>query len=164
MRKTIVAIALIAVTAAHALTISLPIQYDENSTSPKELEALREALQKVIIPLPRDALSCESGERTDMPKNIYISRARLFSDYQFMIDRDLYLLLAKRDKLSVSLSHYSINSETITIGDNRYFCVRNDYKYDPIFNTKQLLLNKKEPKNEKDTSTFTRFINFFRMQ
>jgi len=128
------------VSVASALFISSPIVYNDQMTSPKELSEVKKILQKVIIPLPKDAISCETGKKIkDVNPDLYRTRISHFSDYQFKIlNFDYMRLHAEQGTLQAYDSHYTLNQMTVKIDGDRYFCVKNDLTFDPQFSTKNL--------------------------
>jgi len=151
-------IATIALLASMASASALPQMYDENTTSPQELREVRAIVNEVIIP-PNYSLSCESGKKIEIDYNTYVSHVRSFSDYQFLVSSDTYRFQAQQRMLTPSNTHYHLNSETITIDNKRYFCVKEDYSYNPIFSQKKVFENRKESQN---VSFFERIVNFFK--
>lgn len=151
------------VSVASALFISSPIAYGDNSTSPQELQEVKKVIQKVIIPIPKNALSCDTGEPINISQEQYKVHLMGFSDYQFEVTSDTYLLKSRKGMLSSHDSHYRLNADTITTAGKRYFCIRRSYEFNPIFSQKTILENRKEPKNVETDNIFTRFFSLFRM-
>lgn len=139
MKKTIL-MALATVTVASAAWISTPVVYGDNMTSPQELSEVKKVLQKVIIPLPKDAISCETGKKIkDVNPDLYRNRLSHFTNYQFKILNFDYLRLhAEQGTLQAYDSHYTLNQMTVKIDGDRYFCVKNDLTFDPQFATKNI--------------------------
>lgn len=154
--KKIATIALLATLAS--ASIMLPQMYDENTTSPQELRELREVANKVIIP-PRDAISCESGKKIEIDHNTYVSHVRSFVEYRFRLNSDTYRFQSQQRMLTPFNTHYHLNSDTITQGVNRYFCVRENHDYNKLFSQKKIFENRKEAQN---VSIFERIVNFFK--
>lgn len=117
-----------------------PITYNDQMTSPKELSEVKKILQKVIIPLQKNAISCETGKKIkDVNPDLYRTRIIHFADYQFKIlNFDYMRLHAEQGTLQVFDSHYTLNQMTAEIDGDRYFCVKNDLTFDPQFSTKNI--------------------------
>ncbi|MFA5427100.1 MAG: hypothetical protein WC279_02700 [Sulfurimonas sp.] len=141
MKKIILSLILgVAAANADVTWVNSPIKYGDQMTSPQELQEVKKILQKVIIPLAKDAISCETGKKIkDINPDLYRTRLSHFADYQFrLLNFDYIRLHSQEGKLQVYDSHYTLNQMTIEIDGDRYFCVRNDLNFDPQFSTKNL--------------------------
>lgn len=141
MKKIILSLILgVAAANADVTWVNSPIKYGDQMTSPKELSEVKKILQKVIIPLPKDGISCENGEKIkDVNPDLYRIRLMHFADYQFgVLNFDYMRLHAEQGTLQVFDSHYTLNQMTISIDGERYFCVKNDLTFDPQFSTKNI--------------------------
>ena len=141
MKKTILSLILGVTSGFSDVTwVHSPIIYNEQMTSPRELQEVKKVLQKVIIPLPKDAISCETSKKIkDVNPDLYRNRLSHFTNYQFKIlNFDYIRLHAEQGTLQAHDSHYTLNQMTISIDGDRYFCVKNDLTFDPQFSTKNI--------------------------
>lgn len=140
MKKTILSLILCVTSGFSDVTwVNSPIVYGDNSTSPQELLEIKKILQKVIIPLPKDAILCETGKKIkDVNPDLYRTRISRFEDYRFETLSDSTRFQSQQGRLQVYDSHYTLNQMTIEIDGDRYFCVRNDLTFDPQFSTKNI--------------------------
>ena len=137
--KKIILITATLVSVASALFISSPIVYNDQMTSPQELQEVKKVLQKVIIPLPKDAILCETGKKIkDVNPDLYRNRLSHFVDYRFETLSDTTRFQSQQGRLQVHDSHYTLNQMTIEIDGDRYFCVKNDLTFDPQYSSKNL--------------------------
>lgn len=140
MKKLIFSLILgVAAANADVTWLRSPITYNDQMTSPKELSEVKKILQKVIIPLPKDAISCENGKQIkDVNPDLYRTRLSHFTDYRFETLSDSTRFQSQQGTLDVHTTYYTLNQMTIEIDGDRYFCVRNDLTFDPQFSTKNL--------------------------
>jgi hypothetical protein len=140
MKKIILSLILVVTSGFTDVTwVNSPVKYNDQMTSPQELSEVKKILQKVIIPLQKDAISCETGKKIkDVNPDLYRTRISRFVDYRFETLSDTTRFQSQQGTLDVYTTYYTLNQMTIEIDGDRYFCVRNDLNFDPQFSTKNL--------------------------